>query len=140
MTREAILKLQTYKLFEDGELLVCRDDVLKALEQKPCEDKITEWKKDFKEYVNALSMPRDDYKGIMEYIDELPATSEPCEDVKTGYWKCYTKSAYHGCDKYGEPIWRDINAYLCSRCKRRTVIKEKYCPNCGAKMKEEVEQ
>ena len=30
--KEAIMKLQTYKLFEDGEVLVCRDDVLKALE------------------------------------------------------------------------------------------------------------
>ena len=36
--KEAIMKLQTYKLFEDGEVLVCRDDVLKALEQEPCED------------------------------------------------------------------------------------------------------
>ena len=96
--KETIMKLQTYKLFEDGEVLVCRDDVLKALEQ------------------------------------------EPCDDVKTGYWKGYTKSAYHGCDEYGEPIWRDINVYHCSQCKRRTVIKEKYCPSCGAKMKEEVER
>ena len=53
---------------------------IKALEQEPCEDKIIEWKKDFKGYVNSLSMPRDDYKGIMEYIDELPVTPQP----KTG--------------------------------------------------------
>lgn len=38
MAKEAIMKLQTYKLFEDGEVLVCRDDVLKALEQEPCEN------------------------------------------------------------------------------------------------------
>ena len=31
---------------------------------------INEWAKDFKSYVNALDMPRDDYKGIMEYIDD----------------------------------------------------------------------
>ena len=31
---------------------------------------IEEWAKDFKSYVNALDMPRDDYKGIMEYIDD----------------------------------------------------------------------
>lgn len=33
---------------------------------------IEEWKNDFKGYVNALNIPRDDYNGIMEYIDELP--------------------------------------------------------------------
>ena len=58
------------------------EEKIKALEQQPCEDKIIEWKKDFKEYVNALSIPRDDYKGIMEYIDELPvASQEPCEEA-----------------------------------------------------------
>ena len=31
------------------------------------------WKNDFKGYINALDMPKDDYKGIMEYIDELPS-------------------------------------------------------------------
>ena len=31
---------------------------------------IEEWAKDFKSYVNELQMPRDDYKGIMEYIDD----------------------------------------------------------------------
>ena len=34
---------------------------------------IAEWKNDFKEYINALDIPRDDYKGIIEYIDELPS-------------------------------------------------------------------
>jgi hypothetical protein len=57
------------------------EELIEALEQQPCEDKIIEWKKDFKEYVNSLSMPRDDYKGIMEYIDELPVTSELREDA-----------------------------------------------------------
>lgn len=31
---------------------------------------IEEWAKDFKSYVNELDMPRDDYKSIMEYIDD----------------------------------------------------------------------
>jgi hypothetical protein len=33
---------------------------------------LEEWKNDFKGFVNELSMPKDDYKGIMEYIDEVP--------------------------------------------------------------------
>ncbi len=31
---------------------------------------IKEWEKDFKSYVTWLDMPRDDYKGIMKYIDD----------------------------------------------------------------------
>lgn len=34
---------------------------------------IDEWKNDFKGYVNALDLPRDDYKGIMAYIEEVPS-------------------------------------------------------------------
>lgn len=34
---------------------------------------LSEWKADFKEYINALNMPKDDYDGIMEYIDEVPS-------------------------------------------------------------------
>ena len=43
---------------------------------------IDEWGDDFKGYVNALNIPRDDYNGIMAYIDELlSAQPEPCEDA-----------------------------------------------------------
>ena len=31
---------------------------------------VDEWAKDFRSFVNELKMPRDDYKGIMEYIDD----------------------------------------------------------------------
>ena len=31
---------------------------------------VNEWAKDFRSFVNELQMPRDDYKGIMEYIDD----------------------------------------------------------------------
>ena len=31
---------------------------------------IEEWAKDFKSFVNELQMPRDDYKGIMGYVDD----------------------------------------------------------------------
>lgn len=33
---------------------------------------LSEWKDDFKGFVKSLSIPRDDYKGIMEYINEVP--------------------------------------------------------------------
>jgi len=49
---------------------------------------IEEWAKDFKSYVNELQMPRDDYKGIMSYIDDALALlkEQPqivrCKDCK----------------------------------------------------------
>ena len=33
---------------------------------------LSEWKADFKGYINALNIPKDDYDGILEYIDEVP--------------------------------------------------------------------
>lgn len=106
-------------------------EAIKALEQEPCEDKIIEWKKDFKEYVNSLSIPRDDYKGIMEYIDELPVTPQP----KTGYW---IEIAQYSDGKH---------KIECSECKGHIfsrghansfVVKNEYkfCPHCGKRMVE----
>ena len=49
---------------------------------------LSEWKADFKEYINALNMPKDDYDGIMEYIDEVPSAQPEiirCKDCK--YYK-----------------------------------------------------
>ena len=39
---------------------------------------VSEWQKDFREYMGMLNIPRDDYNGIMEYINEVPsAQPEP---------------------------------------------------------------
>ena len=48
---------------------------------------IDEWKKDFKGYVNTLDIPRDDYKGIMAYIDELPSAQPDLSDYSDRLWK-----------------------------------------------------
>ena len=60
------------------------DVVYKTLFQQSEDDTISrqatidEWKNDFKGYVNELDIPRDDYNGIMAYIDEMPsARAEP---------------------------------------------------------------
>jgi hypothetical protein len=37
------------------------------------EQSIAEWQKDFREYINMLNIPRDDYNGIMEYINDVPS-------------------------------------------------------------------
>ena len=40
---------------------------------------IEEWAKDFKSYVNGLTIFRDDYDGIMEYIDDAISLMEEQE-------------------------------------------------------------
>ena len=34
---------------------------------------IETWKNDFRAFVNSLNLSRDDYKTMMEYIDEIPS-------------------------------------------------------------------
>ena len=61
-------------------------------------------------------------------------------EQKHGHWKGFTQSRYYGKDDYGEPIFRDGRFYICSECRRKSIIKYPYCPRCGAKMEEEVTQ
>ena len=68
----------------------------------------------------------------LDYID-----CEPCADVsqaRHGYWRAFTCPTYRGLNDHGDPIFKDGVVYYCSECGRKTVIKENYCPNCGAKM------
>ena len=39
-----------------------------------------EWIEDFKSYINELDIPKDDYNGIMEYIDDGYALLTEQED------------------------------------------------------------
>ncbi len=64
---------------------------------------------------------------------ELQPTADVAP-VRHGKWKERTISAYRGMDDFGDPIYRDVSIYCCSNCDRETVVKERYCPNCGAKM------
>jgi hypothetical protein len=46
-------------------------------------DSIMKWQVKFRAYISELNIPRDDYRGIMEYIDEVPVQPEqrwtPCD-------------------------------------------------------------
>ena len=61
-------------------------------------------------------------------------------EQKPGHWKGFTQSRYFGTDDDGEPIFRDGVFYVCSECRRKSIIKHPYCPRCGAKMDEENEK
>lgn len=67
-------------------------------------------------------------------IEGLPAAD--VEPVRHGRWEGYSHSCYCGIDKDGEPVFRDGVVYYCfnPKCRRKTVIKENYCPSCGSKM------
>ena len=44
-------------------------------------DDIKKWQEEFLEYASGLNLPRDDFKGIMGYIEEAPAVKpEPLTD------------------------------------------------------------
>lgn len=61
-----------------------------------------------------------------------------CEYGQTANWKGWT--ATHWTGKYennGDPEYKEYIYYTCSKCNRKTIIKEKYCPSCGSKMLEE---
>lgn len=71
---------------------------------------------------------------FVEYLDEIPAAD--AAEVRHGRWEGYTTPRYCGSDKYGNPVFIDGVVYYCTNPKfrRKTVVKEKYCPSCGTKM------
>lgn len=69
---------------------------------------------------------------LYDEMKNLPAAD--VAPVVHGKWREVTRSVYCGMNKQGNPIYRDRSVYYCSKCNRKTVIKEKCCPDCGAKM------
>lgn len=65
----------------------------------------------------------------------LDLAIQALEERQQGEWKGYIRSAFHGVDEWGEPIYRPVTVYNCTKCGRRTVIKENFCPKCGADMR-----
>ena len=90
---------------------------------------IKEWRKDFESYINALEIPRDDYKGIMGYINDGYSIMEQAMKQKPVSPKV------------------DIDTYVCGVCGTRlerqsmigvnVVVSEflDYCPVCGQAVK-----
>ena len=93
-----------------------------------------EMSKAFEELGGESGIYADAYNDLAEDFHRIPAAD--VAPVVHGRWEGYTHSRYCGIDEYGEPIYRDGIVYYCSnpKCRRKTVIKENYCPACGAKM------
>lgn len=92
------------------------------------EQSIAEWQKDFREYINMLNIPRDDYNGIMEYINDFPSV----EPRKKGKWIEIEPQ------KNGK--WMEIKYAFRHKCYNCEWINNadsgyNFCPNCGADMR-----
>lgn len=74
----------------------------------------------------------------MSHCEALQTAINVIEQKKTAVWKGWEKSYFKGCDDCGEPIWGRCVYYICSNCGRRTVIQDKFCPNCGFMMEKEM--
>lgn len=104
--------------------------------EKPCYDILYFDPADGKCHIGFGSY-RLDY--VFQWLTEEFEITEPAADVepvRCGRWEEYSHSRYCGIDTDGEPVYRDGVVYYCSnpKCRRKTVIKENYCPSCGAKM------
>ena len=82
---------------------------------------IYEWVEDFKSYVNELQMQRDDYKGIMSYIDDaLVLLKEQPEVVHCKYCKhCEYPNAEREWCKKGH-LHGNAETWFCADGERRT--------------------
>lgn len=74
------------------------------------------------------------WDSAVRAIKEAPAAD--VSPLVHSYWESYTCSQFMGTDGWGEPKFRDGRFYICHnrRCRRKTVVKSNYCPNCGARM------
>ena len=91
--------------------------------------------KAFEELGGESGIYADAYNDLAEDFHRIPAAD--VEPVRHGRWEWYSHSYYCGIfDADGEPVYRDGVVYYCSnpKCRRKTVIKENYCPSCGSKM------
>lgn len=70
---------------------------------------------------------------IKDTIRNVPAANARPE--RHSHWHEYESCVFMGrYGKDGEPIFQDRKTFMCVKCGRNTIIKEMFCPSCGAKM------
>lgn len=77
----------------------------------------------------------DCFRDCIDLLDSIPAAD--VAPVVHGRWQSYESSRYVGVDGKGNPKYRNIRIYYCSRCGHCSIIRTKGCPNCRAKMDKE---
>ena len=137
MTRDEALEILDHNWtrlvnpdYTDEELGKAQNMAIEALSAEP-EQSIAEWQKDFKEYINMLNIPRDDYKGIMEYINDLPSAER-----KHGEW--VERNVMQDRRDAKIPEWQSAKCSVCGKYHTTPYMyyftNYDYCPNCGCAM------
>ena len=80
-------------------------------------ESISKWKKEFREYVDSLDIARDDWKGIIEYIDELPSIQPNIIRCKDCIYQTESWSGIKYCEAHGDHIGKDYD--YCSNARRK---------------------
>ena len=63
---------------------------------------------------------------VLGILADMPTAD--VQEVRHGRWKCcYVKDAF-------QCAYHCVN--VCSKCGRESLVKENFCPNCGARMDE----
>lgn len=132
MTREEMIKTVKSKMCKDCGIYLgggkCSDkcnviEIIKALEQEPCEDAVSRqavleqtynWSKD--EFLRVANP----FDYLRKRINALQPVK--LQEPKTGHW-IDTDEGFSPCE--------------CSECESVEFIKSKFCPNCGARMESE---
>ena len=76
--------------------------------------------------VNAAEIISDKLGIALSELVDVMATvpTADVQEVRRGRWECnYDRDAFY-------------IVYVCSKCGRETLVKENFCPDCGAKMEE----
>lgn len=67
---------------------------------------------------------------LAEFVVVSAPTIEP--EVRHGRWLSFTGTHYTGReDEYGDPEYKEHVFFVCSNCRRKTVVRENFCPRCG---------
>ena len=77
-------------------------------------------------YRNGLQVAINELKDLPA-VDAVPVIHARWKSYSVPHW---TKRL----DDYGDPEYKYHDEHVCSACGRRTIIKENFCPKCGAKM------
>ena len=122
--KEAAEVLKIIHTDENGIVREPLNMAIKALEQEPCEDAIS--RRELNNKIEMLDMrySSDFYWETKGIIDKLPSVYPK---QKTGHW-------------IDKDVRGSIESY-CSVCGDSvdTIYHYNYCPNCGAKMEEELQ-
>ena len=88
---------------------------------------INEWAEDFKSFVNELQMPRDDYNGIMEYIDDALSLLKEQEPILLE-----NQHKPYGISTNANSPWIS----RCPKCGKKVEGKQtRFCKYCGQAVK-----